>query len=385
MNKSTIVKLIIISFGLSLFGLLAIYCASSYNGQVNYSDSFYFVKKQFIGLILGTIVFIIACKFDYHKFDKIKWYIIGISIIMLILVFVPGISISANGARRWIGFGSFSIQSSEVAKFGFVIFASCYMAKYFDSKNKLKLYLPVIFFGGLICSLVLLEPNLSVTLCIGMVLLLLLWVGGINYKAFLFILIPALILLPILIIAEPYRIQRLMAFINPWANPMEEGFQLIQSLYSLGAGGLFGVGIFNSRQKYLFLPFSESDFIFSIIGEEFGFLGCVILIIVYATLIIQGIKIALNSLDRCGSYMAFGITMIIAMQLIINLCVVTGLIPPTGIPLPFISAGGSSLVVFFGGIGVLVNIATSSLKSKNYLSTKAFKMIDFRNKRKKVK
>ena len=279
----------------------------------------------------------------------------------------------------WVGVGPLTIQSSEVAKFGFVIFASCYMSKNYAKMKTFWGLIPVIASGGIICLLILLEPNLSVTLCVGMVLICMLFVGGITWKHFLIIAIPALCLVPVLIIIEPYRLQRLMAFINPWANPQEEGFQLIQSLYSLGSGGLFGVGLFNSRQKYLFLPFSESDFIFSIIGEELGFVGCAAVCIVYILLIYEGIKIAYNAKDRLGGYLASGITALISAQLLINIAVVTGSIPPTGIPLPFISAGGTSLMVFMGAIGVLVNIANNEI-----LSVKLICVFE-KTKRKKLK
>jgi len=344
---------------LCLFGLLMIYSASHYSALARYGDSFYFVKKQLVGFVIGSIIFTFACFFDYHKFYKIRWWVIGLSILLLILVFVPFIGISSNGARRWVGIGPISIQSSEIAKFGFVIFAASYMSKNYKKMKTFWGLMPVIASGGIICLLILLEPNLSVTLCVGMVLICMLFVGGIRWKHFLLIAIPALCLVPVLIIIEPYRLQRLMAFLNPWANPQEEGFQLIQSLYSLGSGGLFGVGLFNSRQKYLFLPFSESDFIFSIIGEELGFVGCVAVCVIYILLILEGIKIAYRAQDRLGGYLAAGITALISAQLLINIAVVTGSIPPTGIPLPFISAGGTSLMVFMGAIGVLMNIANN--------------------------
>lgn len=353
---------------LCLFGFLMIYSASFYSADIKYGDSFYFVKKQLGGFLLGVIVLLFAMRFDYHKLFKLRWWIILISIILLLLVFVPGIGISANGARRWIGIAGITIQSSEIAKFGFVVFAASYMSKNYRRMKDFVGLIPVIASGGIICLLILLEPNLSVTLCVGMVLVSMLFIGGIKSKHFLIILIPALLLVPVLIIMEPYRLQRLMAFINPWANPKEEGFQLIQSLYSLGSGGLFGVGLFNSRQKYLFLPFSESDFIFSIIGEELGFVGCVLLCVLYILLIYEGIKISYFASDRFGGYLAAGITSLISAQLLINIAVVTGSIPPTGIPLPFISAGGTSLMVFMGAIGVLMNIANNerlSVKSIN--------------------
>lgn len=366
MKKFKCKTIIILTLCLCIFGMLMIYSASYYGAEIRYGDSFYFVKKQLIGFVLGLALFFFALFFDYHKFYKLRWYIIGGSLLLLALVFVPGFGITSNGARRWIGLSGFTIQSSEIAKFGFVIFAACYLSKNYEKMKTFKGTFPILISGGLTCLLILLEPNLSVTLCVGIVMLAMLFVGGIRWKHFLIILIPALALVPVLIIMEPYRLQRLTAFLNPWANPQEEGFQLIQSLYSLGGGGLFGVGLFNSRQKYLFLPFSESDFIFSIIGEEFGYVGCILLCIVFVILIAQGIKIAMNANDRLGSYLAFGITMIIATQLLINIAVVTGSIPPTGIPLPFISAGGTSLSVFMGAIGILCNVANNEQLSHKF-------------------
>ncbi len=376
-------KLIFLTLLLCAFGMLMIYSASYYGAGIKYGDEFYFVKKQLVGFMLGLILFFGALLIDYHVFQKYRWYIISFSLVLLALVFVPGLGITSNGARRWIGLGGFTIQSSEIAKFGFVIFASCYLSRNYNKMKTFKGMLPVLAGGGLTCLLILLEPNLSVTLCVGMVMLLMLFVGGVKFKHFLVVLIPALALVPILIIIEPYRLQRLTAFLNPWANPKEEGFQLIQSLYSLGGGGLFGVGLFNSRQKYLFLPFSESDFIFSIIGEEFGFVGCVLLCLVFVLVIAEGLKIAFNTSDRLGAYLAFGITALISTQLLINIAVVTGSIPPTGIPLPFISAGGTSLSVFMGAIGILCNIANNRQTNGEFANINIFKAV--KTKRKLVK
>ena len=301
-----------------------IYSASSYSSEVQFDDAFHFVKKQVFGILLGIVFFVIASRFDYHRFYRLRYYILGLSVVLLVLVFVPGIGISANGARRWLGFGGFNLQSSEVAKFGFVIFASCYLSKNYEKTKTFKGILPILLSGGLICLLVIIEPNMSVTMCIGMVMIIMLFMGGMSFKHFLILAIPALALVVLLIVVEPYRLARLMAFIDPWANPKEDGYQLIQSLYSLGAGGLFGVGLFNSRQKYLFLPFAESDFIFAIICEELGFVGAIIIILIYVAIIAIGIKIAIDASDRLGTYLASGITAVIAVQLLINIAVVTG-------------------------------------------------------------
>lgn len=349
--------LISLVFLLIALGMLFIYSASSYSSGIKYDDSFYFVKKQLLGFGMGLVVMLFFTMFDYHKFVKLRWIVVSIYISLLLLVFIPGIGKSNYGANRWITIGGISLQSSEVAKFGFVIFSACYLSKNYKKMKTFWGTIPLIAVGGISCLLILLEPNLSVTLCLGTVMLIMLLIGGMQFKHFLFILVPALCLVPILIIIEPYRLQRLVAFIDPWASPKEEGFQLIQSLYALGSGGLFGVGLFNSRQKYLFLPFSESDFIFSIIGEELGFVGCIMIIVIYAIVIWKGVKIAYSASDRLGCYMAGGITSVIGVQLLINIAVVTGSIPPTGIPLPFMSAGGTSLMVFMGAVGILLNIS----------------------------
>lgn len=367
---------------LCIFGMVMIYSASYYTSGELYDDKFHFVKKQIFGFVLGVILFLIAYKFDYHKYYKLRWWIIAGSALLLVLVFVPGIGISANGARRWIGFGSINLQSSEVAKFGFVIFTSCYLSKNYQKTKTFKGLLPILFSGLGICVLVMLEPNMSVTMCIAAVMVIMLFVGGLSFKHFIILAIPALAVVVLLIVIAPYRLDRLMAFIDPWANPKEEGYQLIQSLYSLGVGGAFGVGLFNSRQKYMFLPFAESDFIFAIIGEELGFVGSVFILGIFVAIIAIGIKIALNAKDRLGTYLAVGIISVIAVQLLINIAVVTGSIPPTGIPMPFISAGGTSLSVFMGAIGILCNIGKSKEISGEF-KKRSFKINWFKGKKKK--
>ena len=201
---------------LCIFGMVMIYSASSYSSEYLFEDAFHFVKKQLFGFALGIILFIIASRFNYHNFYKLRFWVLGLSIVLLMLVFVPGIGISANGARRWIGFGGFNLQSSEVAKFGFVIFVSCYLSKNYEKTKTFKGILPILLSGGIICLLVILEPNMSVTMCIGMVMIIMLIVGGMRFKHFLILCIPALLLAVGLILIEPYRLDRLMAFLNPW-------------------------------------------------------------------------------------------------------------------------------------------------------------------------
>ena len=208
-----------------------------------------------------------------------------------------------------------------------------------------------------VCLLIIIEPNMSITMCVALLMLSLLFVVGVKIKHIILLLIPVIIAVPVLIIIEPYRLMRLSAFLNPWASPKGEGYQLLQSLYALGSGGLFGVGLFNSRQKYKFLPFSESDFILSVIGEELGFFGIMLLFIAFAFVIYKGFKIAMRAKDLFSYLLAMGITLIFAIQVLINALVVTGSIPPTGLPLPLISAGNTSLTVYLSAFGLLGNIA----------------------------
>ena len=207
------------------------------------------------------------------------------------------------------------------------------------------------------CVAVMLEPNMSITIVIGASLMVMLFVGGIKRKHIWVAVALVCIAIPVLIILEPYRVKRLVAFIDPWANPKGEGYQLIQSYYALGSGGLFGVGLFNSRQKYLYLPFAESDFIFSVIGEELGLLGCVAVLAVFAVLIFSGIKISVKAEEGYTRTLAAGITAVIAIQTLLNVAVVSGLVPPTGVPLPYVSAGGSSLMVFCFSSGLLAGLS----------------------------
>lgn len=354
-NRDLIIILALVIF-LVGFGCLMVYSASFYSAEFNYGNKYFFLFKQLLGVGMGIGCLILFYFLDYHLLAKFKWYLVAGSIILLVLVFIPGIGMESYGAKRWVSIFGFSIQPSEVAKFVIVIFSASYMSENHHRMKTFKGLLPILCVGGIMCLLIILEPSMSVTMCICLVCLFMLIIGGMSKKHTLMFSIPAGACVPLLIVLEPYRLKRLLAFIDPWASPQGEGFQLIQSLYSLGSGGWFGRGIFNSRQKYLFLPFAESDFILSIIGEEIGFVGTVLLLGVFLWLVIKLIKIALNSKDRFGSLLVSGIAFIIGVQTLLNVAVVTGSIPPTGLPLPFISSGGTSVMMFMAGIGICLNV-----------------------------
>ncbi len=347
----------ILTLLLSAFGVLMVYSASSYTAKTQYGDEFYFMKKQLLGFVLGAAALLALGFFDYRRLKKIRYIALIVPMILLALVFVPGIGKSNYGATRWIGIGSITVQPSELAKYGFVIFAAAYMSEHMEAMRTFRGMLPVLAAGGAVCVLIIIEPNMSVTMCVGLLMLAMIFLGGTKMRNFLVILIPALVAVPVLILMEPYRLLRLSAFIDPWASPKDEGYQLIQSLYALGNGGWFGTGLFRSRQKYRFLPFAESDFILSIIGEEFGFAGICILFALCGILIYKGIKTAAESDDFFSFLLASGITLVYGIQTVINALVVSGTIPPTGLPLPLISSGNTSLIITMASMGILYGIS----------------------------
>ena len=361
-RKNSITLLVCVML-VSIFGCVMVYSASKYSATVNYNDQFFYLKKQIIGVVIG-LVGLIVCTFVNHKiYKKFYWIFYFVGLVFLALVFIPGLGRTSYGATRWIGIGSFTIQPSEIAKFCLVFFLAGYLSDG-DKLNKFKHILICLSLGGIYCLLIMLEPNMSITMCVALTLIFMLFIGGMRLKVFGLMIFPALAIVVVLILIEPYRLSRIVAFINPWANPLDEGYQLIQSLYAIGSGGVWGVGLFNSRQAELFLPFSESDFIFSIIAEELGLIGCLIVVAVFITIIINIFIIGLRANNKFSAFLCFGIGAIIAIQTLLNIAVVTGSIPPTGLPLPFISAGSTSLLVFMSAIGVVLNVDRQSRKSK---------------------
>lgn len=356
-KQSGDVFLLVAVFLLSAIGCVFIYSASSYSAQSTYHDAFYFVKKQIIGIALGAAAMLFTANFPYRKLKKFAFLFAVIALVLLALVFVPFLGVENYGAKRWIGIGSLTVQPSEIAKFAFILFTAAYISKKPERARSFTGILPVLGYGAALCVLIILEPNMSITACVGMLMIAMLFCAGMKIRHFLCILVPALALGVALIFMEPYRLSRLSAFLNPWASPKGEGYQLIQSLYALGSGGWFGVGLFNSRQKYAFLPFSESDFILSVIGEETGFVGLLCLFALLGFIVYRGIRIASKTDNVFAYLLAMGITFIFGIQVLVNALVVTGCIPPTGLPLPLVSSGNTSIIIFLAEFGVLYNIS----------------------------
>lgn len=352
-----IVALPVLVVLVAAFGVLMVYSASYYAAEKQFGDAFYFMKKQLVGFILGIVALLAAGFFPYRNLKKLKWPALIVSLVLLAAVFVPGLGVENYGATRWIGLGPITIQPSEIAKFGFIIFAAAYASEKPERMKKFAGMLPVLAAGGGICLLIILEPNMSVTMVVGLLMVAMLFLSGVKIKHFLIILLPIALAVPVLIVMEPYRLQRLYAFLDPWSSPQGEGYQLIQSLYALGNGSWLGTGLFNSMQKYRYLPFAESDFILAVIGEEFGYIGIILLFLVFGAIIFCGIRTAARCKDMFGFLTASGITAVYAIQVVINALVVSGSIPPTGLPLPLISSGNTSLIITMAAMGVLYNIS----------------------------
>ena len=295
--------------------------------------------------------------FNYTNIKKLHIGLISWIFCFVLLLLVLAIGTGANGAQRWLSLGSFSIQPSDIAKLSLVILLADIFSKQLNNVYKFLWILAAVLATGAFCGPIMLQPNLSTTICLVLIMFAIMFAAGLRWQWITIAGIGMIALVIILIAAAPYRIRRLEAFLNPWLEPLGSGYQLIQSLYAIGSGGFIGVGIGQSMQKLLYIPFAESDFIFAIIAEEVGFIGCVILFAAYCLLIWRGILVAQRSTDPFAILLATGISSMIAIQTIINLCVVTGAIPPTGIPLPFISYGGTSLIVMLASVGILLNIS----------------------------
>ncbi|MBQ4099330.1 MAG: cell division protein FtsW [Clostridia bacterium] len=355
-NRSGDVLLLFSVLALSLIGLVFVYSASKYFSKTTYGNEFYVAGKHLIGVLLGYGAFIFGAIIDYKKYFKFGKYLIILAIVLLLLVFTP-IGFSNYGATRWIKIGGITIQPSEIAKICYVIFVASYFAKKPIRARGFISCLPVVAVGVIICICIILEPNMSITVCFGLLMLALLFTAGMKISHLLSLILPIACCVPLLIILEPYRLNRLSAFLNPWASPKGEGYQLLQSLYALGSGGWFGVGVFNSRQKFKFLPFSESDFILAVIGEEIGFIGLILLFALIVFIVVRCVKIAVKSRDFFGYMVAIGVACIMGIQSLVNALVVTGSIPPTGLPLPLVSAGNTSLITFMFSFGIVYNVS----------------------------
>lgn len=351
-------KLIMAIICISLIGCIMIYSSSSVWAEYKFGDAYKYLKAQVMFLIIGYVLLYIVMKVDYRKYFNKANILFGVCFLLLILVLIPGIGMVRNGSRSWFGIGGFGMQPSEFMKLGLTIFVSKYLVNNDrDIKDIRKGIFPILGIIFLVFALIMLQPDFGTGVVMTFSLIVLLFVSGCRLGFFVKLGALGIVGIVVLILIAPYRMERIVSFLNPWSDPLGSGFQIIQSLYAIGPGGLLGLGMGNSIQKHFYLPEPQTDFIFAIICEELGFVGAGVVILLFGFIIYRGFSIAIHCNDLFGKYLAFGITFMFAFQAILNLSVVVGLIPVTGVTLPFLSYGGSSLLITMISMGILLNIS----------------------------
>ena len=349
--------LLIITILLVIFGLFMVYSASNVVALYKYKDSFYFIKRQLLFAIIGFFTMFIIIKTNNKYFYKYTNLIFFIVFLLLIIVLLPGVGMVRGGARSWIGVGSFSIQPAEFMKLALIMFLSKYLSKHESDLNKFKNFIYILIIIFLMFGLIMLQPDFGTGIVIVISCFILLFYSGAPIKYFVFLISLGIGGIILLIASAPYRIERILAFLDPWSDPLGSGFQTIQSLYAISPSGLFGLGYNNSMQKHFFLPEPQNDFIFAIVCEELGLIGGLILLVLFILLIYRIIYIGKNITNNYHKYLCFGIALIYFTQIFINIGVVIGLLPVTGITLPIISYGGSSLFLSLAMVAIVLNIS----------------------------
>lgn len=343
---------------LLFIGVVMVYSSSSYYALYENESSEFFIIKELVWTVVGVMAMFFTMSFDYHNYKKLTSLVLVFALISLVAVLFFG---SINGAVRWIRIGPLSFQPSELGKYTAVL----YLAYVIDNgKSRIEKFwsgtISYLIIPGTIAILVLLERNLSITVIIAVVSIIMVIAGGAKIKYILSLIPLGFAAVAGLIAMEPYRLTRFTTFLNPWGAHSDDSYQLIQSFYALGSGGIFGVGLGNSRQKALFMPEPHNDFIFAIIGEELGLIGAMFVILLFVFITIKGARIAIKAKDTYGYLLAIGIISVISIQAVINIAVVTGSMPVTGVPLPLISYGGTSLVFNLTALGILLNVSRQS-------------------------
>jgi cell division protein FtsW len=340
-------------------GLVAIYSASSFLAEHRMGDSYYFLKRQGMFCLVGVCFMIFTKNIPSTVYPRLVYPFLGISLLLLVLLLVPGVGAKVGGASRWFRIAGFSFQPSELAKLALAFYVAYSIAKKGPIMSSFSNGLvPHLVVAGVFMGLILLQPDLGTTIIIGCWLVILLFVGGVNVLHLVGLMLLSLPAVLWLVHKADYRLKRWWAFLNPWDDPQGLGFQIIHSFLAIGSGGVLGVGLGNSKQKLFYLPEPHTDFILSIVAEELGLVGLVVIVALFGVLVVRGIQVALRAPDLYSTYLALGITSFLALQVMINMGVVMGLLPTKGLTLPFISYGGSSLVISLVSVGILLNISS---------------------------
>lgn len=356
-RKTSDFALLIVTIILVFIGIIMVFSSSYPTAYYKFKDGYWFLKKQMMYSGIGLMAMIFFMNFSYWRLKKMANLIFLGCVVLALLIFSP-LGIEINGARRWINLGIITFQPSEAVKLGSVIFLAAFLSRKKENiKNFKKGLLPALMIIGFSCLLIVMQKDLSTSATLGLSLVVVVFVAGMKISHLMIIGLLGTSGIALAIYLEPYRLNRIMAFRDPFKYIRTIGWQTVQSLYALGSGGLFGLGLGKSRQKFFYIPEPYNDFIFSIIGEELGFVGSAAVLILFMIFIWRGIRIALNIDDLFGCLLATGIVSLITVQSIIHVAVVTSSMPPTGIPLPFVSYGGTSIIVFMSAVGILLNVS----------------------------
>ena len=348
---------------LCLLGLMMVLSASSVEALHSYGGAWMFFQRQVVWLVLGVIALVVAARIHYQVWRRLARPGLLLSLALLVLVLLPGVGLTAGGSTRWLGWGPLVVQPSELAKLAVLFFAADLLARRADRVHERGAIVPPLLVAtGAIGMLIMFEPDMGTTMLVTLIALTVVFVGGLPVLRTAALVVGTVCAALVVGLLEGYRRDRLFSFLDPWADAGNTGYQLAQSLVALGSGHLTGVGLGASRAKWGFLPNAHTDFIFAIIGEELGLLGTLLVVGLFVTFTVVGISVALRAPDRFGSLVAAGVTAWVAGQALVNMGAVTGRLPVTGVPLPFVSFGGSSLVVTMLAVGVLVNIAKAGAR-----------------------
>jgi len=344
---------------LSAIGLIMVYSSSAILAHERTAgDSFYFLKKQVLAAGFGWLALVLCLRLGYRKLARLAYPLLLLAIAFMVLVLIPGIGVKVGGAYRWMRLGGFSFQPSEFAKLVWVIYLAYSLAKKREKMRSFSIgFLPHLLISGLLVGLCMLEPDFGSSVALLFVMFVMLFAAGAKLSYLVGSVLLAIPFAYHAITSSPYRYQRMMSFLDPWANRQGAGYQVAESLMSIGSGGLWGLGLGEGRQKLFFLPEAHSDFVFAILGEELGLLGVTLVVVLYAIVIWRGIHIALRASEPFGCYLALGITTLFAFHAVVNMSVVLGLLPTKGLTLPFISYGGSSLLVCLAATGLLLSVS----------------------------
>lgn len=350
--------LLIVTMVLALVGLVMVFSASAVVAGNRFHDSGYFLKRQLAWLTFGFVLLHVASRVDYVWWKRLSVPLLGLMALLLVMVLIPSLGVAAKGARRWLRLGPISIQPAEMVKLVAVIYLAAYLTKKEDRITSFSSgLLPVLFVIGLLSGLVLLEPDLGTVVVIGLVTIGLLFLGGAQVKHLLGLGLCAVPVVLVLVLGSSYRRQRLLTFLAPWKDASNAGFQITQSFLAFGSGGPFGVGLGEGKQKLFFLPEAHTDFVLALVGEELGLVGTGAIILLFALFVVRGFQIAARARMPFGRYLGIGITLLIGGQALVNAAVATGMLPTKGLTLPFVSYGGSSLVISLLAVGILLNIS----------------------------